>query len=279
MKGVILINKTKDKTSRDMVNELNHIFGMKKIGHTGTLDPLATGVLVMCLGKYTKLVDELSFLEKEYIAEIKVGVLTDTLDITGNILEERSCLINKDEVLRAFEEIKGKFIQTIPKYSAKKINGKKLYEYAREGKEIELPTNEVEIFDIELLDITEDTIKFRTLVSKGTYIRSVIEEICKRLSIIGTMSSLIRTKQGKFTLEDSFTIDDVKNGNYKLLTTKELLDYPVYKLNDEEYQKVKNGNKLMLNVSDNKVILEYDNTEIAIYEKEDNIYRVNIMLI
>lgn len=279
MNAVLLVNKTKDKTSRDMVNELNHIFDMKKIGHTGTLDPLATGVLVMCLGKYTKLVDELSSLEKEYIAEIKLGISTDTLDITGNVLETKECKVCREDVIKVFKDLVGKFVQTVPKYSAKKINGKKLYEYAREGKEIKLPKNEVEIYELELLDIKDDIIKFRALVSKGTYIRSLIEEICNKLNVIGTMNSLVRTKQGKFDISNSYTIEQIKSSEYSFLNVKDLLDYPVYNLSEEEYFKVKNGSKIKLNSSDNKVILEYDGNEIAIYEKENDQYRVNIMLI
>ena len=279
MNGVILINKTKDKTSRDMVNELNHIFDMKKIGHTGTLDPLATGVLVMCLGKYTKLVDELSGLKKEYIAQIKVGIKTDTLDITGNILEERKCIFTKEDLQEVLDDLKGKIIQKIPKYSAKKINGKKLYEYARKGQEIELPKNEIEIYEIELLNIDEDLITFRSLVSKGTYIRSLIEEICQKLNIIGTMNSLVRTKQGTFSIENSYSIEDVKLGNYQILTAKDLLTYPVYQLTSEEYQKVKNGNKIKLDSDDKKIILEYAGKEVAIYEKEKELYRSFVMLI
>ena len=246
MNGVILINKTKYKTSRDMVNELNHIFDMKKIGHTGTLDPMATGVLVMCFGKYTKLVDELSSMQKEYVATIKVGIKTDTLDITGNVLEQKPCNFDKESIIKVLDSLKGKVTQKIPLYSAKKVNGKKLYEYARIGKEVKIPENEIEIFDIELLDVTNDTITFKALVSKGTYIRSLIEMICDRLYIIGTMSSLIRTKQGKFMVDDSFTIEDVRSGRYNLLTAKDLLPYPVYKLSKEEYERVKNGNKITL---------------------------------
>lgn len=279
MKGILLLDKTKNKTSRDMVNELNHIFDMKKIGHTGTLDPIATGVLVICMGKYTKLVDELSALHKEYVAQIKVGLKTDTLDITGNVVEKRICTFNEKDINRVFDNLKGTFIQTIPAYSAKKINGKKLYEYAREGKEIELPKNEIEIFSIELLNIDNDTITFKTVVSKGTYIRSLIDEICNRLNIIGTMSSLVRTKQGEFTLENCYTIEDIKTGKYELLKAKDVLPYPVYQLTDEEYQRVKNGNKMSFDFNDKKIILEYDNNEVAIYEREDSVYRVSIMLI
>ena len=130
MNGVILVNKDKDVTSRDMVDKLNHIFDIKKIGHTGTLDPLATGVLVMCIGKYTKLVDMLSSQKKEYVATIKLGIKTDTLDITGNVLEEKSFNVSKEKIEDVLKSLNGKITQKIPKYSAKKINGKKLYEYA-----------------------------------------------------------------------------------------------------------------------------------------------------
>jgi len=262
-----------------MVNELNHIFGMKRIGHTGTLDPLATGVLVMCLGKYTKLVDELSSLRKEYVAKVKIGIKTDTLDITGNVLEKDECTIDTNELKLVLNSMLGKQVQTIPAYSAKKINGKKLYEYARKKEYVELPKNEVEIYDIQLLEVTSDTFTFKTVVSKGTYIRSLIEEICNRLNIIGTMCELERTMQGKFSVLESFDIQEVQNGNYKLLTIKDLLDYQVYVLSDEEYYKVKNGNKMNFNFSDEKIILEYDNKEIAIYEKENGVYRASIMLI
>lgn len=279
MQGVILINKQINKTSRDMVNDLNHIFDMKKIGHTGTLDPIATGVLVMCLGKYTKLVDDLSTLQKEYIATIKVGVKTDTLDITGNVLEEKKCSFNEKKIKDVFKKLIGKNVQEIPIYSAKKINGKKLYEYARNQESVVLPKNEIEIYDLELLEINNDLITFRANVSKGTYIRSLIDVICNKLNIIGTMSKLERTKQGKFSIEDSYTIEEVKENKYKLLTVKDLFDYPIYKLNEEEYFKVKNGNKIKLPFTNKKVILEYANNEVAIYVKDEDLYKVYVMLI
>lgn len=280
MEGILLLNKTKDKTSRDMVNELNHIFGMKKIGHTGTLDPIATGVLVMCMGKYTKLVDMLSSLKKEYVATIKLGIKTDTLDITGTIIESRDIpKISTENIEIVFNNLLGKQKQIIPKYSAKKINGKKLYEYARENKEIVLPENEIEIYSMELLDFDDEYIKFKTTVSKGTYIRSLIQKICDNLNIIGTMSDLERTKQGNFSINDSYTIKDIEKGNYKILNARDVLDFPVYELGEDEYNKVKNGNKITINCDSKYVILIKNNKEIAIYEKEETYYRAKIMLI
>ena len=152
MEGIVLINKDKNKTSRDIVNELTHIFGTKKIGHTGTLDPIATGVLVVCIGKYTKLVNTLVSLKKEYIATIKLGIKTDTLDITGNVLEKRECKVEKEKLLIELKSLIGEFKQTVPIYSAKKVNGKKLYEYARNNESVVLPENIVNIYNLELLE-------------------------------------------------------------------------------------------------------------------------------
>lgn len=278
MNGVILVDKPQGYTSRDMVNKLNHIFDMKKIGHTGTLDPLATGILVMCLGRYTKMVDMLSSYEKEYIAKIKIGIKTDTLDITGNILKKDDKKPSKEDVLNVLSSLKGKITQEVPLYSAKKINGQKLYEYARKGKEIQRPKNEIEIYEMELLSYENDEITFKCLVSKGTYIRSIIELICDKLKILGTMSSLVRTKQGKFLLKDAYSIEDIIKGNYKLLKAQDLFSYPIYNLNEEEYKKAINGNKLSLNLNDKYVIFLYNHKEIAIYEKKDGLYQIKIML-
>ena len=278
MNFVLLVNKAKDKTSRDMVNELNHIFDMKKIGHTGTLDPIATGILVMCGGRYTKLIDKLSSLEKEYIAEIKVGIKTDTEDITGNIIEEKKCTTNKTEINKVLKTLVGEYEQTIPKYSAKKINGKKLYEYARNNEETPIIKNVVNIYNIELLDYKDDIITIKCLVSKGTYIRSVIQTLCEKLDIIGTMNNLIRTKQGKFLIEDSYTIDEIKEGKYKFLDIKDILNIDVYELTDDEYYRVKNGNYIIINDNKDELLLTYQNDYVAIYKKEDEFYKPEIML-
>ncbi len=277
MNFVLLVNKTKNKTSRDMVNELNHIFDMKKIGHTGTLDPIATGILVMCGGRYTKLIDKLSFLDKEYIAEIKMGIKTDTGDITGNIIEEKECNTTKDDIKNVLDHLKGKYEQIIPAYSAKKVKGKKLYEYARNNEEVPIIKNIVNIDDLELISYKDNIITIKCLVSKGTYIRSIIQTICDNLNIIGTMNNLIRTKQGPFSIDNSYTIDEIRNGNYKFLDIKELLNINTYELDEEEYFRVKNGNSINLNNSDEELLLIYKNEYIAIYKKDDIFYVPEIM--
>lgn len=278
MDKLLVVNKEKNLTSRDIVNNLTKIFNTKKIGHTGTLDPIATGVLVCLFGKYTKLVDLLTSLDKEYIAEIKLGIKTDTGDITGSIIENKKYNITKEEIIKVFKEFPQKYEQTVPKYSAVKINGKKLYEYARNNIEIELPKREVSIFSLELIDYEKDIIKFKTHVSKGTYIRSLIEDICEKLGTIGTMNNLIRTKQGGFDIEDSFTLDDIKNGNFKFQNIHEFLKYPSIEINDELIKIIKNGGRIknIYNVQD-KVIFTYQGEDIAIYETNNETLKPYIM--
>lgn len=279
MEGIVLINKDKNKTSRDIVNELTHIFGTKKIGHTGTLDPIATGVLVVCIGKYTKLVNTLVSLEKEYIATIKLGIKTDTLDITGNVLEKRKCVVEKEKLKNELKSLIGEVKQTVPIYSAKKVNGKKLYEYARNNESVVLPENIVNIYNLELLEYKNDEFKIKCNVSKGTYIRSLIQKICDDLNVIGTMSDLVRTRQGIYDIAESYTIKEIKNGNFKVLKAKDILEYKNYNLTDVEYQKVKNGNHIKVNLNEENLILLYDNKEVAIYKKKNDIYIPSIMLI
>ena len=278
MDQLLVVNKPEGFTSRDVVNKLSKILKIKKIGHTGTLDPIATGVLVCLTGKYTKLVDLLTSLDKEYIAEIKVGIKTDTGDITGNVIEEKNKVISKSDVEKVFLEFPKKYLQTVPKYSAVKINGKKLYEYARENIEVELPKREVNIYSLELIEFNKDIIKFRTHVSKGTYIRSLIEDICDNLGIVGTMNSLVRTKQGKFDISDAKTLEEIEKNSLKGKNIHEFLDYPCVNIHDNEIKKVVNGGKIKNNYNiKDKVILMCDNIDLAIYEVDGETLKPFIM--
>jgi len=274
---ILVVNKEQGFTSRDVVNKLTRLLDNKKIGHTGTLDPIATGVLVCVTGKYTKLVDLITSLEKEYIAEIKLGIKTDTLDITGNVVD--TSLIKEytvDEIESVLNSFVGTYEQVVPKYSAISINGKRLYEYARNEEEVELPKREVTIKNIELLSYNKDLIKFKVLVSKGTYIRSLIQDICDKLKTIGTMNSLIRTKQGKFKLEDSYTLEDIENNNYKSILIEDVLDIKVIELDDNLYKKVINGNKLELNYN-GYILFKKDNQNIALYYFENDLGYLKIL--
>ncbi len=270
MNGVIVVNKEENYTSRDIVNILVKKFNTKKIGHTGTLDPIAKGVLVITIGKATKLCDILTSKYKEYIATIKVGIKTDTMDITGKILEEQECITTEEEIKKVLNSFLGKSIQEVPIYSAVKVNGKKLYEYARNNTCVELPKREIDIPKIDFMSYQNNLITFKCLVSKGTYIRSLINDICNKLGIIGTMSNLIRTKQGKFTIEESYTLEDIENDNYKLLSYEEVLsDLETININEELYKKVINGSIIDKEFNSNIALLKHDKKAIAIYKTYD----------
>ena len=279
MDALVVVNKPKGLTSRDVVNELNHIFATKKIGHTGTLDPLATGVLVCLIGRYTKLVNLITSYDKEYIFEIKLGVKTDTGDSTGNIIATDTNEVSASKLKEVVSSFSKEYDQEVPIYSAVKINGKKLYEYARENKTITLPKRHVHIYSLELLEYNNHLVTCKCIVSKGTYIRSLIQDICANLNTLGTMNNLVRTKQGKFDISDSYTLEDIKNGEFKLLNIKEFLDYPTVELDDNLINKVINGNTIpnTYNIKD-KVIFTYQNKDIAIYEVNEKYLKPYIML-
>ena len=265
MNEAIIINKEKGYTSRDVVNKLNKILNTKKIGHTGTLDPLATGVLVCLVNKYTKLVDIITSEDKEYVAEIKLGIKTDTLDIAGQIIKEAKVpSLKKEDIVKVLKSFIGLYEETVPLYSAVSINGKRLYDYARKGIEITLPKRDVVIKDIELLDYCDDLIKFRVIVSKGTYIRSLIESICEKLNVIGTMNNLTRTKQGNFKIENSYTLSDIAKGDYKSLKIEDLINLEKIELDKILEKKVKNGNVIELN-KEGYILFAKENEEIALY--------------
>ena len=274
MDGIIVINKEKDYTSRDVVNIVAKSFKTKKVGHTGTLDPLATGVLVVGIGKATKIFELLFHDDKEYIAEVKIGIKTDTLDITGKVLEEKEINITKDQIEDALNHFKGSYLQEVPKYSAVKINGKKLYEYAREDKEVELPKREVLIKEIELLSFNKDVFSFRCVVSKGTYIRSLIRDIGDYLDVPCTMNALDRTRQGIFIKDEANSIDDIKNNRVNIISIKAALsNYKQIEVDDELRFKIVNGQKLKKIYEDDIVVFIYKQEIIGIYQKDDKCYR------
>ena len=274
LNGVIPIYKEKGMTSFDVVREIKKIFKTNKVGHTGTLDPLAEGVLLVCIGKATKIVELLTSNEKEYIAKVKLGIETDTLDIEGKVLiEEEVQEINLKETIESYNN--KTYLQEVPKYSAIKVNGKKLYEYAREDIYVELPKKEVTIKKIELIEEKDNEFIFKTLVTKGTYIRSLIRDICHDMNTIGTMTELLRTKQGNIDLNECYKLDDIRNNNYKLFSIDEVLNYKKIEVDEETYKKISNGMKLLniYNIED-KVIFTHSNELLGIYEKEDNMLKV-----
>lgn len=278
MNGVILVNKEINRTSRDIVNDLVHIFHTKKVGHTGTLDPLATGVLVTTLGKYTKLNELLTSTYKEYICTFKLGILTDTLDITGKIIGKKEVNVSIEEITNVINSYKGVYEQVVPLFSSVKVNGKKLYEYARSGESVTLPSREVDIKDIEILEIADNTIKIKTLVSKGTYIRSLVRDIGESLNTHATMESLIRTKQGKFFLEDCYTVDNIRNNEYKVLKIKDILDVEIINPDEQLLKKVTNGVKLNNIFSKDLVLFMNQDKEVCLYKKNVDKYEMYLLI-
>ena len=275
--GLLVVNKPKGMTSRDVVNKVCRKFNTKSVGHIGTLDPLAEGVLVCLIGKYTKLANILTNHDKEYIASFKLGILTDTLDITGNVLKEGKKEFSKDEITSSLNHFKGKYSQEVPIFSAVKVNGKKLYEYARNNIDVKLPSKIVNIYDIELIDIKDDIITIKCKVSKGTYIRSLIRDIGAFLDTYATMTSLVRTTLGNFNIDEAYTLEDIENNNYKLLKLTDFLDVVTKKIdNEEDYKHIKNGNVMNINTN-NYILFTYEDEDIALYDPFDNKIKPLIM--
>ncbi len=269
MNGILLVNKPKDMTSRDVVNIISKKFNTSKVGHTGTLDPIATGVLGIAINDGLKIVDFLINDTKEYIATVQMGIMTDTLDITGNILNEvDNYSINKDTLNNILHSFLGESMQEVPLYSALKVNGKRLYDYARKNIKVSLPKRPIFIFSIELLELNKNFFTFKVLVSKGTYIRSLIRDIGNKLNIPCVMKELVRTKQGMFNIENSYTLEEIKNNNYQLITIKDALaSYYTVKVNDFISKKIANGRILENRYNSNIIVfVNYDDEVLAIYK-------------
>ena len=286
MDGILIINKDLGYTSRDVVNLVCKILGTKKIGHTGTLDPMASGVLVLCIGKALKLCELLTNHDKEYVAGITLGIETDTLDMEGNVILTKTVDIDKDKIIAAVNSFKGNYMQEVPKYSAVKVNGKKLYEYARKSIDITLPSKMVTISNIEVVDDIEYKdgkvyFQIRTTVSKGTYIRSLVRDIGHKLEVPAVMNSLIRNRLGTFNIDKAYSIEDIKNGNFELISILDVCpDIERIIVDDEMAFKIRNGVILEPFFDEDKAfILDKDENLIAIYENIDNKARVYKMFI
>ena len=271
MDGIILINKEKNCTSNNVVNKVKHILN-EKTGHIGTLDPNATGLLPILVGKGTKLSQYLINHDKEYEVELKLGIKTDTADLEGKIIEEKEVadnLLEKEKVLDVLNGFIGKQKQVPPMYSAIKVNGKKLYEYARKNVQIELEAREIEIYEIKLGTINqkENTITFTVHCSKGTYIRSLCEDIAQRLGTIGYMKELNRTKVGIFNIENSISVEKLEQNKNN---PEELNKYiiPIERIFINIY-----GNNNCISLNDRKLEL-FNNGVKLTYGLSEGLYRI-----
>ncbi len=279
MNGIIVINKEKGMTSHDVVNQVRKIFKTKKVGHLGTLDPNATGVLAICINDATKLVQFLLEHNKTYIARVCLGKKTDTYDLDGTIIS--SVKVEKIDVTKLDDIIKnfiGKQLQVPPIYSSIKVNGKKLYEYARNNEKVNILPREIEVYKIKRISelVYENECCFFDLyleVSKGTYIRSLCLDIGAKMNIPSSMAELCRIKLGNFDIKDSYTLKDISEGNYRLITMTESLNELPFFSSEEVIKKAKFGMKIdvkmiLENLIDKpkKIAIGEKNELIAIYE-------------
>lgn len=252
--GILIVNKDKDFTSHDVVSILRKKLNFKKIGHTGTLDPMATGVLPICISNATRISEYIMNQGKTYIAEFRFGELRDTYDITGEVIKTlNNITFSKEQINNILNNFIGNIDQTPPIYSAIKVNGKKLYEYARDNKDVEIKSRKINIYRLELLDYSDGTVKIEVECSKGTYIRSLIHDIGIKLNTYATMTSLVRTKVGNFKLENSLDIDSIQKISsedlQKLFIDVEaaLFNLPKITIEDEVFDRLRNGQRININ--------------------------------
>lgn len=283
MDGIIIINKPKGYTSHDVVNKIRKIYNTKKVGHIGTLDPNAVGVLPILIGKATKLSEYLMEHDKTYVATIKLGEKRDTGDLEGKIIEIKSVPNYSDKTVQnVLESFVGNQIQTPPIYSAIKIKGKKLYEYAREGKEVEIPKREIQIYSIKLENINNEEITFTVSCSKGTYIRSLCEDIAKKLGTVGYMKNLVRTQVDRFNINNSYTLEEIeKNFNkIKVITIEELfIDKERIILQPDKLQLFLDGGRIKTNNLDDFIrVYDYQNKFIGTGIVNNGILKRNIIM-
>ena len=278
MEGIIVVNKPKGITSFDVIRKLKKILKTKKIGHTGTLDPLATGVMLMCVGKVTKLASDLEAKDKVYIADFDIGYATDTYDIEGKKIAENIIEVSKENLEQSIKKFVGNIKQVPPMYSAIKIDGNKLYHLARKGIEVERPERDVTIEYINLLDFKDNKAKIETKVSKGCYIRSLIYDIGQDLGTYATMTALQRKQVGDYSLENSYSLEQIEemvlNNDFKFLkTVEEIFSYDKYSLQTEkELTLYKNGNtvKIKENLENKKYRIYFQDEFIGLANVENN---------
>lgn len=272
MQGLILINKPQNMTSFDVVAVVRKTLNIKKIGHAGTLDPNAEGLLIIMVDKATKALPFLAFKRKEYVAQLQFGIKTNTGDVWGDIIEQDAKSIDEAQIDAVLHSFLGITKQTPPKVSAISIKGKRLYEYARANIDVDIPEREIEIYTIQKLDYQTAVLTFKVECSSGTYIRSLCEDIALKLGSIGTMKALTRTSIGTYRIEDSIDIEGLRRNEFKLLPILDAINMQKYEVeNDVD---VKNGKPLKLEIESNEVLITHLNEILAVYRyrEDDGLY-------
>ena len=279
--GIINVYKEKGFTSFDVVAKMRGIIGQKKIGHTGTLDPDAEGVLPVCLGNATKICDLLTDKTKEYVAELLLGVETDTQDITGTVLSTKDVQVTQEQVVETIMSFLGEYDQVPPMYSALKVNGRKLVDLAREGIEVERKARRIHIYELEILKVDLPVVKMRVHCSKGTYIRTLCHDIGQKLGCGGTMKSLLRSRVDQFCVEDALTLSQLQqrkaeNRLKECILSVDCMFPDLKKLHvKEEYLKaLQNGNRLSKKCFKEKDIVSEDKEEVLVYNSENVFYAI-----
>ena len=278
MDGIFLIDKPVGLTSRAVCNQVAKAYNNKKVGHVGTLDPFASGLLIVAMGKATKAVTFFDESIKEYVATIKLGTSTDTLDNTGKVIGSKEVRkFDKSEIENVLNSFLGKSEQIPPMTSAIHINGKRLYEYAHQGIEVDRPTRKIEIYDITLISYDEknETITFYSKVSKGTYIRSLGADIANKLGTVGYLEKLERSGVSPFTIKETNSLEDVLNKKAKIYQSSEVLMRLMksYSFNDDKILDIKNGKYTYLDIDvkeDRILIVDSSNNAIAVYQKDES---------
>ena len=272
MNGFFLVNKKSGWTSRDVVTKISHIFHEKKVGHSGTLDPFATGLLVVSIGNATKTTICLDGLDKEYIATLKLGGRTISGDLTNEIIETKEIKpFTKENILEVFQSMIGKQKQTPPMVSAVRYKGQKLFHLALQGIEVDRPSRDIEIYNLELIEFKDDEITFKAKVSKGTYIRVLGEEIAQKLGNIGYLTSLTRTKVGPFDLKDAYEIEELSED--KLINMYDALSFmPIVVADNKTARLASHGvifEKTRFPIHDTMLIADKNHRILAIYKYEN----------
>ena len=280
LNGIILINKERGISSNKVVNKVKYAVKAEKAGHLGTLDVLGEGLLPVTLGKGTKLFDYFLNKDKVYKTVFKFGETTDTLDLEGTVTQHNDVEVSLPQLIETAKSLEGRQEQMPPIYSAKKINGKKAYDLARAGVEVELKANEIEIYSIKILrEVERNTFELEIHCSSGTYIRSICRDLATKLSTFGVMLSIQRTKCGFFDISNSYTLQDIENGNYKLVALDSVFDYEKLDLRNNEAEKLLNGVVIPCQKQNGKVRLYREKQFLGIGSIKDNKLKFDLRLI
>ena len=274
MNGIVIVDKPQGWTSQDVTARLRRVFSTRRIGHGGTLDPMATGVLPVFVGRATRAVEFFEHAEKTYEATLRLGMKTDTQDITGTVLEERPVTVTEQDILNVLPAFRGEILQIPPMYSALKVNGQKLYDLARKGKEVERQPRPITIHELELLHFDGQDARMRVRCSKGTYIRTLCEDMGEKLGCLGCMAALRRTRAGEYTIEKAVPLQillDAENPEQYLLSMDSpFLGYPAVTLSENQEKRCRNGNAFTLRVPDGTYRAYGKNGEFLMLARAEN---------